>query len=169
MSNADIEALKAQMRAAQVFGKGQYFEKGQYTLEVDKLFYKRTLVEGVAKENIICEFKVLSSSNPTVETGETRSTVFAFHHKGWLPRFKALLIALAGVDPDGRVPPETESLVMDLYVALRSDEERKRMKLPENFLKGRRVRAEAFPGKSQRGVDVTNMKWSPIGEEQSAA
>lgn len=169
MSNDDIEALRASMRAAQVFGKGQYFKTGRYALQVDKLFYKKSMIEGAAKENIICEFRVLASSNPEIEVGSTRSTVFAFHHKGWLPRLKSLLFALIGVDPDGKVPPEAEKSVMDIYVALRVDDERKRLGLPENFMTGRKVLAEAIAGRSMKGTEVTNMKWTPAPAEVETA
>src|SRR5580700_3970251 len=108
MSNETIEELRAAMRDAQVFGKGQYFKEGRYQLEVLKLFYKRTVIDGSAKEHIICEFKVLASSNPAVEVGSTRSSVFSFHHSGWRSRFKVLMLALIGVDPDGNIPKEAE-------------------------------------------------------------
>ena len=156
-----IDELRASMRAAQVFGKGQYFEPGRYTLEVQKLFYKRTTIDGTAKENIICEFKVLESSNPAIEVGSTRSSVFAFHHKGWLPRFKALVLALIGIDPDAKVPPAAEEAATDVYVALRDEGERTRLGFPENFMAGRKVQAEAMAGTSQAGKPVTNMKWMP--------
>lgn len=156
-----IEELRAAMRGAQVFGKGQYFEEGRYELEVLKLFYKRTTIDGTAKENIICEFKVLASSNPAIEVGATRSSVFSFQHQGWLSRFKSLTLALIGVDPDSKIPVEAENAASDVYVALRDDSERVRMQLPENFMAGKRIHAEAIPGKSRKGGDVTNMKWTP--------
>lgn len=166
---SDIDALRASMRAAQVFGKGRYFSEGRYELEVLKLFYKRTLVEGSAKENIICEFKVLHTSAKDVEAGATISSVFSFHHKGWLPRFKALVLALIGVDPDAKIPREAEEAATDVYVALRDDGERQRLGLPENFMAGKRVSAEAMPGKSQKGTPVTNMKWTPVNTVATAA
>jgi hypothetical protein len=159
---SDIETLRAAMRAAQVFGKGQYFEPGRYRLRVAKLFYKESMMEGTAKKNIIAEFTVLESSNPDVEVGSTRSSVFAFHHKGWLPRFKAVLIALSGRDPDAKSSPEIEKMVEDIYVALLRDDERIKLGFPENFLAGVEVLAEAMPGTSMAGKPVTNMKWTPV-------
>lgn len=160
--STDIEALRASMRSAQVYGKGRYFKEGRYLLEVDKMFYKRSTAEGVTSENIICEFKIIESSNAEMEVGSSVSTVFSFKHVGWLPRLKSLLIALVGVDPDGKIPAAAENAATDCYIALRSDEERTKMGLPENFFHGKRVNAEAIPGKSKKGGDVTNMKWSPV-------
>ncbi len=150
------------MRGAQVFGKGQYFTgEGRYALEVLKLFYKRTVMEGQAKESIISEFKVLESSRADVEPGFTRSVVFSFHHAGWLPRFKALVLALLGVDPDGKLPAAAEDTATDIYVALRDDTERQRLGLPDNFMAGRKVITETFPGLTRKGGPCTNMKWFP--------
>src|SRR5579872_7164224 len=94
----EIEALRASMRAAQVFGKGQYILKGIHWLEIVKLFYKRTHMEGTTKESVICEFTVKGTNNPEMVVGETRSIVFNFEKKGWLSRFKALGLAIVGVD-----------------------------------------------------------------------
>jgi len=160
--SSEIEQLRQSMRAAQVFGKGQYFQEGRYHLEVIKFFYKKTFIDGSSKENFICEFKVLASSRADVEIGSTRSTVFSCSHAGWLPRLKALMLALVGVDPDSKIPKEAEDATVDMYVAMRDDGERQRLGLPENFLAGRQVFAEAIPGKSKKGGDVTNMRWTPV-------
>ncbi len=87
--------------------------------------------------------------------------MFAFHNKGWLSRFKALVLALVGVDPDAKVPEAAEKAAIDIYVALRDDTERAKLGFPENFMHGIRVAAEAMPGKSAGGTPVTNMKWAP--------
>src|SRR5579872_6126717 len=136
----EIEALRASMRAAQVFGKGQYILKGIHWLEIVKLFYKRTHMEGTTKESVICEFTVKGTNNPEMVVGETRSIVFNFEKKGWLSRFKALGLAIVGVDPEARTPPEAEKAVEDIYVALRDDAERQRLGLPENFAAGTLLR-----------------------------
>jgi len=150
-------------RSAQVFGKGRYFEPGRYLLEVDKLFYKRTLIDGAAKESIICEFKILESSNPAFEVGSTVSSVFSFANKGWLSRFKMMVLALVGADPD-RAPAAAQEAAGDIYAALRDDSERERIGLPENFMRGRKVRTEAMAGKTSNGQDITNMKWEPVAQ-----
>jgi len=158
--SSEIETLRQSMRAAQVYGKGQYFEAGLYGLQVQKVFYKRTLIDGTAKENIIAEFTVIESNDPTI-IGSSRSSVFSFAHKGWLPRFKALLLGLIGVDQDGKISDAANEAVEDIYIALRSDEERVKLGFPPNFLTGKYIRAEAMPGVSQMGKPVTNMKWIP--------
>ena len=162
---AEIEALRASMRAAQVFGKGQYILVGRHDLEVLKLFYKRTLIDGVAKESIIAEFKVTATTNPEMSSGETRSVVYTFDKKGWMSRFKALILALVGVDPDGRIPADVEIAVGDIYAALRDDSERIRLGLPENFLFGKRVHVEGIPGTIRGGPNVgkpiVDLKWTP--------
>lgn len=168
MSSATIEELRAAMRGAQVFGKGQYIEEGQYLLETIKIFYKRTVIDGSAKESIICEFKVLESSKPEVEIGSTRSYVENLANAGWLSRFKSCMLALIGVDPDGKIPKDAEDATTDLYVALRDDGERVRLGLPENFMAGKRVRVEGMAGKSKKGGAVTNKKWIPVTVKEAA-
>lgn len=167
MSNTAItieDEFRKEIRGARVFGKGQYFEPGQYLLEVSNAFYQRTLKNGTASENIIVEFTVLQSSNANIEVGSTRSSVFAFKHDGWLDRFKSLVVALMGHHPSPNLSKETEAQVEDVYVALRSSQFRAEHKLPDNFLKGIRIQAEGFPGTSRRGGPITNMKWSPYTE-----
>lgn len=165
----EIEMLRASMRQAQVYGKGQYLEEGVHELEIIKVKHQRTLVEGAAKESLIAEFKVLSSSNPTHQVGSTRSYVENLVNTGWLSRFKAFMIAAIGVDPEGKVPTEAEEATSDMYVALRSDEERVKLGLPENFMAGRRVRCEGMAGKSKKGGPVTNKKWLPLAAPASPA
>ena len=162
MSQVSIEELRASMRAAQVYGKGQYFSKGLYLLKVKLMKYQRTMVDNVLKESIVVEFEVLETSNPEVLKGETRSVVFAFHNQGWLSRFKAFVLALVGVNPDGNVDPAAQEAAIDIYVALRDDNERKRLELPEQIGVGMLVHAEAIPGTSRKGNPVTNMKWTPV-------
>jgi len=161
----EIDQLRASMRAAQVFGKGQYILIGRHDLDVLKLFYKRTLIDGVAKESIIAEFTVRASTNPEMVVGETRSVVYTFDKKGWMSRFKALVLALVGVDPDGRVPLEAENAIGDIYAALRSDEERVKLGLPENFLAGKHVHVEGIPGTIRGGPNagkpIVDLKWTP--------
>jgi hypothetical protein len=168
MSVVDLEALRASMRAAQVFGKGQYILVGRHVLRVAKLFYKRTMIDGVGKESIIAEFTVLATTNAEMQVGETRSVVFNFEKKGWMSRFKALLLALAGVDPDGKIPPQAETFVGDVYVALRDDSERQRMNLPENFMANRCINVEGIPGTIKNGVNagkpLVDLKWTPYFE-----
>lgn len=160
-----VEEIRAAMRSAQVAGKGQYFEPGRYELEVEKAFYKRTIVDGTAKENIIFEFKVLASSNPACEVGATRSTVFSFKHAGWMGRLKALLVACAGGDPDAQLTNEQQDEVADIYGAILDDSFRVSKQLPPDFLKGIRLRAEAIPGVAKSGQAVTNMKWAAAPQE----
>lgn len=160
--NSRVEELRRTMMGAQVAGKGQYFQPGLYSLEVEKVFYKRSIQEGVAKENIIAEFKVLESSNPDCEVGSTRSVVFSFKHAGWMGRFKALVLALCGEDPDSKLSKEKEDEVANFYAALIEDDFRVAQKLPPNFLGGLRVKAQAMAGQAKSGQAVTNMKWIPV-------
>jgi hypothetical protein len=137
MSTAEIDALRAAMRSAQVSGKGQYIGDGRHLLEVDKALVKRSTFEGNTKETWIIEFKVIESSNPTHEAGQTRSYVENPANAGWMGRFKGALLALIGAET---VTPKAEAAIGDIFVALRHDEERVALKLPENFLHGRRAR-----------------------------
>lgn len=163
---ATVEELRKAMAGAQVFGKGQYILLGMHELEVNKLFYKKTLIDGVATESIICEFKVEKTNNDEMEIGETRSVVFRFDKKGWLSRFKSLVLALIGVDPDGKISKEAESAVGDIYAALVHDDERVRLKLPENFMTGKKVKVEGIPGTikngPQAGKSLVDLKWTPL-------
>lgn len=159
---ADINELRASMRSANVYGKGQYFEPGRYLLEVDRGFYQRTMIDGTAKESVIFEFRVLESTNPDIEVGSTRSSVFSAANQGWLSRLKSLQLALHGGEV---MTKDLEEEIADHYVALREPSYREQMKLPDNFYRGFRVNAEAMAGKSRSGVSVTNMKWSPAESE----
>lgn len=162
MSTAEIDQLRAAMRSAQVSGKGQYIGEGRHLLEVDKALVKRSTFEGNTKETWIIEFKVIESSNPTHEVGQTRSYVENPANAGWMGRFKGALLGLIGAET---VTPQAEAAIGDLFVALRHDEERVALKLPENFLHGRRVRCEGMAGKSKKGGDITNLRWS-VAERQ---
>ena len=156
------DELRAAMRSAQVSGKGQYIEEGRHVLDVDKALVKRTTIDGNTKESWIIEFKVIESSNSTHEVGSTRSYVENPANAGWLGRFKYALLAIAGINPDGKISTADENTVGDIVACLRYDEERVRLGWPENFLKGRRVHCEGMPGKSRAGGNVTNKKWSPV-------
>jgi hypothetical protein len=161
-----IELLRKSMRAAQVFGKGQYILNGQHHLHLQTLRYKCTVIDGVAKESIAAEFTVILTTNPEIAIGETRSTVYTFDKKGWLSRFKAMTLALCGVDPYGRVIPEAEQGAEDVYAALKFDSERVRLQLPEDFMSGRQVRVEGIPGMIKTGPNagkaITDLKWIPV-------
>jgi hypothetical protein len=160
-----VDDLRKSIRSAQVFGSGQYILKGQHTLEVSKCFYKKAN-DGTNKENLICEFRVVSSTNPDMVEGETRSAVYTFDKQGWLGRFKSMTLALVGVEPDGKIPAAADEAVADIYAALLHDPERERLGLPENFLAGRRVRCEGIPGVIKKGPhagkEIINCKWSPL-------
>jgi hypothetical protein len=164
-----IEELRASMRAANVAGTGQYILLGKHLLEVQKLFYKRSVIDGAAQESIIAEFTVLQTSNSESRVGETRSTVFKFDKKGALSRLKPMLIALLGVDPyAGRITPDAEDAAIDVYVALRDETERRKKNLSENFMMGRKVWAEGFPGTIKTGPNagkpIVQINWTPFTE-----
>jgi hypothetical protein len=168
---SEIDEIRKQMRSAQVFGKGRYFKDGVFDLEIDKFFYKRSVTDGAVSENYICEFKILTSTNSELVPGSTVSSVFAVKpNTGWMNRLKALLLAVVGVDPDASaIPPAAEEAATDLYVAMRDDNERKRLGLPENPCSGIHVHAEAISGKSRAGGPVTHMKWKPAPQVNAAA
>ncbi len=155
-----IEELRASMRSAQVFGKGQYFEPGLYLLEVKNLFYKKSLFQGTSKENIIAEFTVLESSNKDIAVGSTRSEVFTFSKAGWLGRFKAMLTAILDAQDQG-----SEDNVADVYAALMYDAERERLGYPENWLAGWKVRGEGIMIETkEKKIKLCSMQWTPFKE-----
>ncbi len=161
----EIEALRATMKAAQAAGKGQYIGEGRHLLEVARCFVKRSAQGGTVKESWICEFKVIESSNATHEVGSTRSYVENPANQGWLERWKSFMLAAIGVDPSAQpTPAGADDAVANLFVALRYDEERVKMNLPENFFKGKRVSCEGMSGTSRLGGPVTNKKWTPAAE-----
>ena len=162
MANEEIEALRAAMRTAQVNGRGAYIGNGRHVLEAGKVFCKRTSLQGTIKESWIAEFKVVSSSAADHEVGSTRSFVENPANAGWMDRWKGCLVALCGLDGNGRkLTAEEETVIGDIFVALRYDEFRVQKGWPENFLSGRIVNCEGTAGKSKAGGDVTNKKWSP--------
>lgn len=149
------------MRAAAPSGRGQYIEDGQHLLEIEKCFCKRTEIDGRWKETYICEFKVLHSTNPTHEQGQTRSYAENPENAGWMGRWKSFLAAAAGLDPDMKLSQQDEDTIADMIAALRYEEFRASKRWPENFLKGRQVTCQGVPGKSKGGTPITNKKWMP--------
>lgn len=162
--NADIEALRASMRASQVVGRGQYIEDGRHTLEVKLVKCHRTQIDGRWKESYIVECTVLASSNPTHEVGSTRSYVENPENSGWMSRFKGFLAAAAGLAPDRPIAPADQEVISDMIAAIRYDEFRTSKGWPENFLAGRRLTCEGMPGKARSGTPVTHKKWAPYVE-----
>lgn len=164
---SEIDDLRKAMREAQVFGKGQYILLGLHLLEVQKQFYKRSLIDGVAKESIVTEFTVKESNNPEMVIGETRSNVYNFEKKGGLSRFKAMTFGLIGIDPDGKLSPQAHEAATDVLVALKFDQERVRLGLPENFMTGRLVISEGIKGSIKTGPhagkECVDLKWRPYG------
>ena len=159
---SSIDELRAAMKAAQPSGRSAYVEEGKHLLEVKILSCKHSLVEGKQKEAWIAEFNVIESTNPSHVVGTTRAYIEVPENQGWLGRFKSCLLALLGVDPSGVVSPEAEKSIGDIFVALRYDEERIKLGLPENFMAGRRVVCEGSKGLSRKGGPVTNKLWSPV-------
>ena len=157
---AEIEALRASMRAAAPSGRGNYIEDGQHLLEIEKCFCKRTQIDGRFKETYICEFKVLASTNPTHEPGSTRSYAENPENAGWMGRWKSFLAAAAGLDPDLKLSIQDEDTISDMIAALRYEEFRNSKGWPENFLRSRQVKCEGTPGKSRGGTPITNKKWT---------
>jgi hypothetical protein len=165
---SEIDDLRASMRAAQPSGKGQYIEQGRHELEIKNCFVKRSTQEGRIKETWICEFTVITSTNPSHEPGSTRSYAENPENAGWMGRFKSFLTAAVGVPSNAKLSPADEQTIGDVTVALRFDEERTRMGWPENFLKGRRVLCEGMAGKSKGGIEITNKKWEPAAPVAAA-
>jgi hypothetical protein len=159
--SADIDALRASMRAAQPSGKGQYIEEGRHLLEIDKCFCKRTSIDGRWKETYICEFKVIESTNPTHTPGSTRSYAENPENAGWMGRFKSFLCAAVGATDENKLSVQDEDTISDVIAALRYDEHRIAKGWPENFLKSRRVTCEGMKGTSRGGTPITNKKWAP--------
>lgn len=166
---SSIDELRAAMRAAQPTGRSAYVEEGKHLLEVSTASCKQTSEEGVMRESWIIEFQVIESNNPTAKPGMTLAYIEVPKNKGWLGRFKACLIAIVGLDPALPLSAAQEETIGNLTVALRHEDTRKAMQLPENFLKGRRVVCEGSKGLSRAGGPVTNKKWSPAPAPVAAA
>jgi hypothetical protein len=158
---ATIEELRASMKGAQVFGRGTYIGVGLYLLKIARVKFQRTMIQGTAKESMIVEFEVLSSTCPDHAVGSTVSYVEATKNAGWLDRFKAFLTAAAGVDPYGKVSPDVEEEVAQLYCMIRDDDYRTKQGFPDNFLAGTVVACEGTAGKAKSGSPVTNKRWAP--------
>jgi hypothetical protein len=158
-----IDELRAQMIGAQVTGRGSYFPAGgRFRVRSKLVKYQRTIIGATVKESIVAEFAVEQSSAADVPVGSTKSVIFSFKHDGWLGRFKALVLALSGHDPDMTLSPEATARAADVYVWLMDDTERQRAGAPPNFLSDIMLDLETFPGTSRNNVQIVNLKWSPV-------
>lgn len=158
-----IAELRAQMLAQQVSGKGQFFPvNGRFRVLSKLVKYQRSNQMGTLKESIVAEFTVQASSLAEVEVGGTRSELFMFKHQGWLARFKALVLAMAGFDPNGALSPEVNMRAADIYVALMEDGERQRLGLTANFLEGIPLDLETLPHTTRNSVQVVHHSWMPV-------
>lgn len=95
MSNT-IDALFAGMAQKEIFGKGQYFEAGIFEVKLKTFTVKP---DGFNGASFISEFEVITSSNPEVQPGVTRSFVMLFSNKYIMADVSQLVMALMGFDP----------------------------------------------------------------------
>jgi hypothetical protein len=160
---ADINEIRKAMRAAQVTGSGDYITSGTHLLELTRAKFNRTMIQAKAKESMIFEFKVHTSSHPDkMPVGETRSYVDNPDNTGYLGRVKGCILALMGVDPNGKVSPNDDEAATEVYCALLDDSIRVGHQWPENFLAGNFVICEGFDGVSQTNhKPIVKKNWKP--------
>jgi len=181
------EELYKDMPNAEGFGAGKYFDDGRYDLRVKsiKCITSRNASNGNAgKHFFTVEFEVLSSSNPGVEVGESRSWQVKIEGNTYaFSDIKNFIFALClDTDPKDAPPPkknpELHAMATNIAMAL-SDEEfaAKADDVTQAFVAdvvGMPVKLEAFkkatlakPGKPA-GV-FTLHQWSPATAAPAAA
>jgi hypothetical protein len=167
----DINEIRKAMRAAQVTGSGDYITSGTHLLELTRAKFQRTMIQAKSKESMIFEFKVHSSTTPDkMVPGETRSYVDNPDNTGYLGRVKGCILALMGVDPNGKVLPADDEAATELYCACVDDSIRVSHEWPENFLAGRFVICEGFDGVSQTNhKPIVKKNWKPSAAPATSA
>lgn len=170
VSGEAIDALFANMSKAEVFGKGSYFEKGIYEIELKVL----KVNDGFNGKSFISEFEVLSSTNEKIEVGCTRSFVINFTNKYIMADVTLLVMALLGFDPSKKENLENkelrETVAKYTRAALGSETAVKELgsEYEADMFIGQKLRLECAitatkpSAKNPTGGTFTHHKWTPI-------
>lgn len=173
----NIDQVFAGMEAAPIFGKGQYFSEGEFTLMVKGL----KVNNGYNGLCFIAEFEVLASTSEKDPVGSTRSWIVKMGptNKNAFSDIKALVLALTGKDPkrsgSPAENPELHAKAAKLVKAACDAEYAKTVGIAPDVFEGAEVGLRTFakatrptPQKPEGGT-FTVHDWFPAPEPAGAA
>ena len=128
----------------------QYFEKGHYTVTIERVFLHEKRLGG--GKLFIVETTINESDNPNIKPGEQRNWVQSFALPSALPRIKAFIIATAGLDPkgfpadlNGKIDAKVCEGVVD----------------PSNPLRGKKLKLTCTSKITSKGKEFVQHVWGP--------
>ncbi len=163
---ADVDSLFTGMAAAPVFGRGTFMSKGNYVVEIVKVFTKKTFK---GADVLICEFKILESNTPEHLPGSSGSWVPKFATPNTFGNIKELIFAIFGKSAKD-VPASSDEHVLAATVARAacgSDTAKAELKSKyqidnvDEIVIGARVTLACEPIKTKTGGDFTRYDWGP--------
>lgn len=169
IESSAIDKLFTGMATADIYGSGSYFEDGIHVVQLKDFFCK----EGFKGKTLIAEFAVVSSSNPDIAEGSTRSYVLKLDSPYLLPNTTKLVMALLGYEntkdnlSNGAIRKECELVSR---AVLGSDTARAELgaAFSADMLKGVKVKVECTKKqtkpslKAPAGGVYTDHAWSPM-------
>ncbi len=135
-------------------GRGNYFTgEGEYDVEIEAVKHRN----GYRGESVIVNVEVLTSNNPEIPPGTSKSCAFNISKQPVLAlnNIKAFVCGIYGLDA-AKKDPDTKKKVN--HVA-------KRMVEADNPLAGVNVHLTTFMTKTNKGGDFTNLDWAPYVAE----
>lgn len=141
---------------APVYEKGQFFEPGDYKLDIQKVIPAKSTRKG---DMFIVEFVVLESNNPNVPPGSRRTWMQKLLDKQIaFPAIVEFVIAASGVSTDDKeTVAKVRGVIEDVMNQCNASND-------DNPLTGRQVYLNAFQRKTLKGTDFTVHNWKPVTE-----
>ncbi|MCA9508988.1 MAG: hypothetical protein KC505_11255 [Myxococcales bacterium] len=128
----------------------QYFEPGNYIVEIDSVFLHEKRLGG--GKLFIVETTVKESDNPNIKPGEQRNWIQSLALPSALPRIKAFIGAAIGLCPSrqlNEINSRITSQLCDEVVSV------------DNPLKKHVLSLRALSKKTRAGKDFTHVIWGP--------
>lgn len=149
----------AAITSAEVYGSGQYFELGEFEVEIEQCIYKDSFKSG---DLFIFECRVLSAKNPDgtegAATGCKRTAMVKMANKTTaFSNLLSILAALLGVDTNDK--PAMDAL------RAKGAEILENAAGEEQVLKGNRAHISCVPWTTKDGKAIQVQKWSPVSPE----
>ncbi len=134
--------------AAEGTSNRQYFEEGNYVVEIDRVFlYEKRLSGG---KLFIVETTIIESDNIKIKPGEQRNWVQSLTLPTALSRIKSFIGAAAGLCPRKKIN-EINSKITPSFCD--------KVIGPENPLKGRKLALSCINKMSRNGKNYTQAVW----------
>lgn len=177
ISSQEIDTMFGALANASVTGSGNYFtEEGIHIVELRDFFVN----SGFNGVSLIAEFTVLSSNNPEVKPGSSRSAVYKKDSQYFLANTKKIVMALLGYEPtrDNFSNPEIgKEIALACAAVLGSETARKEMgsAFSPDMFKGVKLRVECVAKqtkpspKNPEGGTRIDCTWVPFTDLPASA